>query len=1306
MKNNIFCLAVAFLLFSVTIFAQQRGYHDAPYTRYEAENGSGAGTSITNYAQNNIAYEASGRTCVYLSNGQSKEWTASAAFRGIVVRASGASSQTATSGTNVSAKLYINNAEVATLTFDASYGWKNLQTDNNQNYTNVTNGNPRMRYDEQRYLHSSSVTGTIKIVSQGNLYLDFIEIEDVPDAIACPAGYTAFTGDNLKSFIENTANPYIPAGNYTCNNYIDAGTGSKIIRGAGKWYTNITFSGNQAGFVGHSTNCGIKDMYLNCTNKSRSSSNKGIRGVWGSVSDMWVEHFECGAWIGNYDGGYGSANADGMTVTNCRFRSNYADGINLCRGSVNCTVSHSNFRNNGDDDMAVWPADNMACNNNTFEYNTAEHCWFASSCALYGGSGNKWKNIIVRDNYETGIRVNGKFTGTCFADGTTHEFSNIDVIRCGTWRDAYGGVLAAVDITTASSCNNVRKINFTCINIENSNADAIFFRNQSGSQISNVTMNGITINGTSKRGYTENSNWGNAVGIRFVDGPTINNVTFCGSFSGVEGDNVAPYGMPSGWTASTSGCTTCTTTPTITITGVTMSGCSGGDLESGQTRQLSASVQGTGGTIPQTVTWTSNNTNVATVSTSGLVTAGNTAGTATITATSTADNTKKATCSITVVVPTVSVTSVSISNASVYINENITVPVTFNPANATNKNVTFSITSGADKLLLVNSATGEFKGLAAGSANIKVTSADGNKTATAVITVNSRAVTNIAVTPSSTTISVSNTTTLTAEITPSNATNTNVTWSIQSGNTYASVNASGVVTGLAAGTATVRATAQDGSGVYGEATINVTTCTATGEVDLIVEDFSWSPANPQPNDHVVFTATVKNNGGTAIPAGAKLGLLFRIGSCTTGYVQNSNTFVWSDQNKGDNGLPVAIPPCGIITLTINGGDSGNAFWTAGTANDYTVCAEVDDGNLITESNENNNTLTKTVTVSNVVAVSDVTISPKTQTVTAGAQVTFSATVAPSNATNQNVTYSIVSGGTSGTLNGNVLTTTSAGTITVRATSAADATKYDDATITVNPAPAISSVSVTPATASVQQGNTQQFSANVTAVGGASTAVTWSVSGNNSAGTTISTGGLLTVAAGETATTITVTATSTFDTGKKGNATVTVSTTPLITGVSIQNCPSGNLETESQVTLSATVQGTGAFSQTVTWESSNTSVASVNNGVVTALAAGSATITAKSTADNSKSATCTINIMDPVGLDEIENNGKSIISYKNIVEIRGVAVGEKVSIYNLLGVKIFSATITQNPEIIASLKQGAYIIMIDGTSLVKKILILE
>ena len=129
------------------------------------------------------------------------------------------------------------------------------------------------------------------------------------------------------------------------------------------------------------------------------------------------------------------------------------------------------------------------------------------------------------------------------------------------------------------------------------------------------------------------------------------------------------------------------------------------------------------------VIWSSSNPNVATVSSSGRITAV-AAGTTTITVT-TKDGSKTASCTVTV---SVSVTGVSLNKTSTSLNvvgtEQLT--ATIQPSNATNKNVTWS--SSNSSVAMVNSS-GLVTAVASGSAIITVKTVDGSKTATCSVTV-------------------------------------------------------------------------------------------------------------------------------------------------------------------------------------------------------------------------------------------------------------------------------------------------------------------------------------------------------------------------------------------------------------------------------------------------------------------------------------------------------------------------------------------------------------------------------------------
>ena len=83
----------------------------------------------------------------------------------------------------------------------------------------------------------------------------------------------------------------------------------------------------------------------------------------------------------------------------------------------------------------------------------------------------------------------------------------------------------------------------------------------------------------------------------------------------------------------------------------------------------------------------------------------------------------------------------------------------------------------------------------------------------------------------------------------------------------------------------------------------------------------------------------------------------------------------------------------------------------------------------------------------------------------------------------------------------------------------------------------------------------------------------------------------------------------------------------VTGVTLNNS-SLNLNVGTNATLVANVSPSNASNKNVTWESNNTNVATVNNGVVTAVGVGNATITVK-TADGNHTATCNVTVTNPI-----------------------------------------------------------------------------
>lgn len=99
--------------------------------------------------------------------------------------------------------------------------------------------------------------------------------------------------------------------------------------------------------------------------------------------------------------------------------------------------------------------------------------------------------------------------------------------------------------------------------------------------------------------------------------------------------------------------------------------------------------------------------------------------------------------------------------------------------------------------------------------------------------------------------------------------------------------------------------------------------------------------------------------------------------------------------------------------------------------------------------------------------------------------------------------------------------------------------FGQAAAFTNVASTITSVTVTPATASLSPGASLQLSAAVAGTGIVNQGVQWSLTGATSSGTTITSAGYLKIAANETATALTVTATSIADSTKAGSAAIKV-----------------------------------------------------------------------------------------------------------------------------------------------------------------------
>ena len=165
------------------------------------------------------------------------------------------------------------------------------------------------------------------------------------------------------------------------------------------------------------------------------------------------------------------------------------------------------------------------------------------------------------------------------------------------------------------------------------------------------------------------------------------------------------------------------------VTGVTLNKTNL-NLEVGEEETLAATITPTNATN-QSLTWKSDNEQVATVDANGKVTAVG-VGTATITATAADGSGKTATCTVTVTPPPVTGVTLDQTSLTLTEGETGTLIATVTPDNAADKTVTWT---SSDESVATVDANGKVTAVAPGTATITVTTKEGSFTATCEVTV-------------------------------------------------------------------------------------------------------------------------------------------------------------------------------------------------------------------------------------------------------------------------------------------------------------------------------------------------------------------------------------------------------------------------------------------------------------------------------------------------------------------------------------------------------------------------------------------
>ena len=581
----------------------------------------------------------------------------------------------------------------------------------------------------------------------------------------------------------------------------------------------------------------------------------------------------------------------------------------------------------------------------------------------------------------------------------------------------------------------------------------------------------------------------------------------------------------------------------------------------GSTITLHATVDGASGT--PSIFWSSENTSIATVSGTGVVT-GVALGTAHIAASS---GGKSGIATVVVMPPGVASVRVSPSIAGIAVGGTVHLqaePLDANGNTLQGRTVTWSSSNNA---VATVDNTGLVTGVSPGADTITATSE--GQSGTAGIAVTSAVAASIAVAPTSVTVTAGQTSQLTATVKDASGSviaGAPVTWTVDKP-AVAIVGSTGLVAGQAAGTATVTATS---GSVHVDVPVTVTLPPANavvvspGTVALLV------------TQRQQLTGTVTDAGGNTIPG---------------------QTITWESSNSlvatvGSTGLVIAVAP-GTATITAT---SGSVHGTAQVTVSLVPARRV------------------TVTPD---AISFTQGDPGTQLAVAlldSAGGTLSQVGRVINWSSNKTSVASVDGTgfvTPGAPGQAVITASLAGT-------GLSAT----ATVTVTPVP-VASVSVTPSPDTLVVGQQLQLTATPNDAGGnplSGRAVTWDGSDDNIA--TVSSNGRVTALA---AGTMTVSATSE---GKTGTATIVVTVVPV---ASVAISPTTQSVIVGQATPAFTAvtkaaNGNVLNGRTVTFSSDNPAVATIDpsSGVATGVSEGTAQITATSEGITSNAATLTVN----------------------------------------------------------------------------------
>ncbi len=711
------------------------------------------------------------------------------------------------------------------------------------------------------------------------------------------------------------------------------------------------------------------------------------------------------------------------------------------------------------------------------------------------------------------------------------------------------------------------------------------------------------------------------------------------------------------------------TPPEAHLVGVTVSPA-GPSIAKGTTQQFTATGRFSDGTtedLTSRVLWSAANPTVATITAAGLAT-GLAAGTTMVSATS---QTFSGAASLTVGPPALVSIAVVPSAISMAKGQSQQFTATGTYTDGTSQAITTSVAwSSANTGIAAVAITGVVTALSAGSTS--VTATQSGISASSSITVNPAALVSLAVTPGTATIAKGLTQQFTATGSYTDGSTQNltssVTWATSNAGA-ASVNSSGLATGLAQGAASISA-AQGSISAMASLTVNPAallsiavapgtasiakglsqqfTATGTysdGTTQSLTSSVTWTSSNPAVASIAPSGLASALTQGTASIQAALSGI-----SSSSSLAVTPAALLSIAVTPGTTALPKGLTQQFAATGSYTDGSTQNltaaAVWTSSNIAVATIppgglatAVGVGGATIAASSGTITGSAALTVTPPDLVAIA---VTPVSPSIAKGLTQQFTATGTYTDNSTQNLTASATwtssNAAVASIAPGGLATTVEAGTAVV---SALSGTVTGSTSLTVTAATLVS-IAVTPANPSIMLNGTQQFTATGTYTDNSTqdltTTATWSAT--NTAIATISnapgSNGLATSAS------VGMTAIQATDpvTGISGSTELTVTSNGIVT-VTISPRQAGLTLTQPQQ-FTATVQNTG--NTAVTWSVDGVVGGNSVTGLVTTAGlytppslSGTHMVTATSVADPTASATATVYVSDYAGMTTYRND---------------------------------------------------------------------